>query len=164
MDLRREEYLALPLEQRSGIAGMRCGTNSLRVETGRWRGEVLENRICMLCGTGAVEDETHFLLYCEIYAELRQQMYDQIEEATGLRFQVMQGDSQWILNASLGGGIGDKSTRAVFHGVVARYIRAALKQRRKLLSFFKQLNREERENELDSTFLLVGRGGEAEDS
>ena len=164
MDLRREEYLALPLEQRSGIAGMRSGTNSLRVETGRWRGEALENRICMLCGTGAVEDETHFLLSCEIYSELRQQMYHQIEEATGLRFQIMQGDSQWILNASLGGGIGDKSTRAVIHGVVARFIRAALKQRRKLLSFFKNLNREEREKELDSTFLLVGRGGEADDS
>ena len=137
---------------------MRSGTNSLRVETGRWRGEALENRICMLCG------ETHFLLSCEIYSELRQQMYHQIKEATGLRFQIMQGDSQWILNASLGGGIGDKSTRAVIHGGVARFIRAALKQRRKLMSFFKDLNREEREKELDSTFLLVGRGGEADDS
>ena len=53
--------------------------------------------------------------------------------------------------------------RALIHGVVARFIRAALK-RRKLLSFFKDLNREEREKELDSTFLLVGRGGEADDS
>ena len=52
----------------------------------------------------------------------------------------------------------------MIHGVVARFIRAALKQRRKLMSFFKDMNREEREKELDSTFLLVGRGGEADDS
>ena len=49
VDLKREEYLALPLEQRSCIAVMRSWSNHLRVETGRWCGK-LKNRICMLCG------------------------------------------------------------------------------------------------------------------
>src|SRR4051794_3212850 len=66
---KREEYLRLPNEQRSLIATMRSGTNCLRVETGRWLGEALENRICVLCGTGAVEDEQHFVVSCEIYTE-----------------------------------------------------------------------------------------------
>src|SRR3569623_1176171 len=162
MDLKREEYLALPLEQRSCIAVMRSGTNNLRIETGRWRGEALENRICMLCGTGAVEDETHLLISCDIYTDLRQQMYQQIEEMTNWRFQPKRDDPRWILEASLGCGVGDKKTRAVIYSLVARFIRAAMKQREKLLNYFKHLRREARKKELDSAFLLVGRGGDSQ--
>ena len=39
---------------------LRCGTNSLRVETGRWKKEPLEKRICDICLASQVEDEMHF--------------------------------------------------------------------------------------------------------
>ena len=48
-DLRRESYLALPLESRRKLTEMRSGTHSLRIETGRWEKEPLEQRICKVC-------------------------------------------------------------------------------------------------------------------
>ena len=46
---------------------LRCGTNSLRVETGRWKKEPLEKRICDTCLASQVEDEMHFLLACGVW-------------------------------------------------------------------------------------------------
>ena len=39
---------------------LRGGTNELRIEEGRWRRERLEKRICLMCGSGRVEDERHW--------------------------------------------------------------------------------------------------------
>ena len=71
----REEYLDLSTEQRALIAELRCGTNRLRMETGRWQHEVWEERICMLCGSRQVEDERHILLKCPIYANFRESLF-----------------------------------------------------------------------------------------
>jgi len=79
----REAYLALPTEQRCYLAMLRSGTNCLRIETGRWRGEAVEARICLLCGMGAVEDEEHLILGCCIYNEMRENLYEQVNELTG---------------------------------------------------------------------------------
>ena len=154
-NLKREEYLRLPNEQRSLIATMRSGTNGLRVETGRWLGEALENRICMLCGTGAVEDEQHFMVSCEIYTELRSEMFQRIQLETDLNFEEMKDDPRWVLNATLGCGLGDKQARMVAYRLVAQFIRLAQKKRGQLLERFKRMNRRSRDDELDSAFFLL---------
>jgi hypothetical protein len=58
------------------MTAMRTGTNMLRVETGRhWNPKLpLEDRICWCCGDG-VEDEAHFMLRCDHYAEERAQLF-----------------------------------------------------------------------------------------
>ena len=68
-DLRRESYLALPIESRRKLTEMRSGTHSLRIETGRWEKEPLEQRICKVCVCGPIEDELHVLLDCCPYEE-----------------------------------------------------------------------------------------------
>lgn len=57
--------------ERSVMAQFRCGVLPLRVETGRFVGEQVNDRICKLCNQGCIEDETHFLLNCQCYKNLR---------------------------------------------------------------------------------------------
>ena len=59
VDFGREVYLKLPYEQQSLIAELRCGSNRLRIDMGRRSGEKVEERICLSCGSGQVEDERH---------------------------------------------------------------------------------------------------------
>jgi len=158
---KREDYLALPNGQRASIATLRSGTNSLRVETGRWRGEAVENRICMLCGSGAVEDEAHLLIFCDTYADLRLNMYTQVLRLTGWNLALMKEDPRWILEASLGCGIGEKQSRLIVYSVVARFVQGALKRRGKLLEWFRNMTKDTRQEELDSALRLVRRGGGA---
>ena len=116
VDLKREEYLSLPSDQRSLLATIRSGTSSLRVETGRWRKKALEERICSLCGTGAVEDEAHFLMACVTYREERFRMIEGIRKLTGVDFAIMLDDPGWVVDAALA-GIGDKRTAKSFPSV-----------------------------------------------
>ena len=71
-DLRRESYLALPLESRRRLTELRCGTHCLRIETGRWENEAVEERVCKVCVCGPIEDEVHVLLECYPYQKLRE--------------------------------------------------------------------------------------------
>ena len=61
----------LSRRQRSLFAQFRSGVLPLRIETGRYRHEHIDRRICELCQSGSVEDEIHFLLYCDFYNDLR---------------------------------------------------------------------------------------------
>ena len=51
--LEREEDVVDPQERRF-MTDMRGGTNLLRVEMGRWKGEQLEDRTCIFCAMVAV--------------------------------------------------------------------------------------------------------------
>ena len=60
---------------------LRGGTNELRIETGRYaittrdrRLDVHERR-CLICLSGEIEDETHFVLDCSVYEDLREKMF-----------------------------------------------------------------------------------------
>ena len=63
--------LNLSRRQRSLLAQFRSGVLPLRIETGRYRNERLDRRICEFCHSGSVEDELHFLLHCNFYEDLR---------------------------------------------------------------------------------------------
>ena len=60
---------------RSAMSRFRCSSHSLAVETGRYDGTLMEQRICILCekqGIIVVEDEYHFLLCCPSFQALRE--------------------------------------------------------------------------------------------
>jgi len=69
----RESYLDsdVPFQFRKQITQLRSGTNTLRIETGRWIKEPLAERICKMCSMKVVEDEPHFLLDCLLYDHQR---------------------------------------------------------------------------------------------
>lgn len=75
-----EEYVTLNLKrnERSIMAQFRCGVLPLRVETGRFIGEPVQNRLCQMCNLGLIEDEKHFLLFCPFYTCCREQEYSNI--------------------------------------------------------------------------------------
>ena len=129
----REDYLALPPQQRSIIAVMRSGTNSLRIETGRWKREAVEDRICVLCGTAEVEDENHLITACAMYYDLRRRMYETVQEKTGWSFRLMEDDQRWLLEASIGRAVGNRESRLEIYFLSALFIGAALKRRTDLL-------------------------------
>ena len=68
-----EKYVRLNLtsNQRSLLAQLRIGILPIRVETGRFNNMKLQDRLCQQCNLQQVEDEIHFLFYCELYAEER---------------------------------------------------------------------------------------------
>ncbi len=66
--------------KRSLIAQFRTGTLPLAVETGRFRGVKLEERLCEICKNGLIEDELHFLCVCDKYDLERNEMYTRISE------------------------------------------------------------------------------------
>ena len=63
--------------KRSLLSKFRTGILPLRIETGRWyQGTNLEERVCEICGNGEVEDESHFLLKCNEYEDLRTVLFN----------------------------------------------------------------------------------------
>ena len=64
-DFGTENYLL------SHLAQFRYGILLLRVETGRYVGLNVNERICNLCNMNETEDEIHFLLRCTCYNDLK---------------------------------------------------------------------------------------------
>ena len=60
--------------ERSLISQLRLGILPLRIETGRFIGLEVQERLCEVCDNNQVEDEAHFLFDCETYNDLRNDM------------------------------------------------------------------------------------------
>ena len=75
-----EKYITqnLSLSLRSSIAQLRFGVLPLHVETGRFSTKSRDQRVCKICHSDDVEDELHFLFFCEKYQDLRHIMYQKI--------------------------------------------------------------------------------------
>ena len=75
---------------------VRGGTNELRIETGRYaitnrdRPLELNERRCLICMSGEIEDETHFLLDCCVSENLRQDMLDAVSSTFSRQQQRME--------------------------------------------------------------------------
>ena len=67
-----QNYLYFPIakEKRSILTKIRISAHSLTIETGRYNGTSREDRFCQFCPS-LVEDETHFLLRCAKYQNIR---------------------------------------------------------------------------------------------
>jgi len=72
-ELAVKNYVSMNLnrQERSVAAQFRSGILPLRVETGRFRGEAVEERLCTFCKQNVVEDEMHFLFHCDCYIDLK---------------------------------------------------------------------------------------------
>ena len=72
----KEKYLCInmPGKYKSAYAKFRCGVAPLRIETGRYEGIMVDNRLCFneQCKkNNIIEDEKHVLINCPVYADLR---------------------------------------------------------------------------------------------
>ena len=116
----REKYLSLEeTKGRRALARIRSGCNELRIESGRQIGEEIKEIICWF-GCNRVEDEKHFLLECEVYADLREEFKDEIGRE---QFE----KEGWEILLGLGE---EKELKATIV-----FINRALARRRKLLEF-----------------------------
>ncbi|CAG2250049.1 unnamed protein product [Mytilus edulis] len=81
-DYNVEPYLkkCLSRQQRSVIARMRSGTLHLEIEKGRFRNVPLDQRLCKMCKSQSIEDESHLLLFCERYEQLRTTLFNDIRD------------------------------------------------------------------------------------
>ena len=79
-EFKTENYIILNLSkhERSIITQFRAGILPLRLETGRYINEPLENRLCTMCTENCIEDETHFLLSCQKYNNIRTDVFGEI--------------------------------------------------------------------------------------
>jgi hypothetical protein len=68
----------LDREKRSYVAQLRSGILPLQVEVGRWNGIPIEERTCLLCNLGLVEDECHFLFECYKFHDERINLFTQL--------------------------------------------------------------------------------------
>jgi len=64
---------------RKVLKRLRCGSNDLRIDTGRWDGLTVDERLCRLCGTGDVESEKHFLIDCNYYQDERTRLWESLD-------------------------------------------------------------------------------------
>ncbi len=61
--------------KRSLMAQFRIGILPLHIEIGRFRDKRINERVCLLCNSGEVENELHFLCVCTTYSNYRQNLY-----------------------------------------------------------------------------------------
>ncbi|MES9881007.1 MAG: reverse transcriptase family protein [Sedimenticola sp.] len=75
-EIRTENYVTsnMPRHHRSILAKFRSGSLPLFVETGRYNRVPLTERICKFCNSNEVESEVHFLLFCDLYTDLRRSL------------------------------------------------------------------------------------------
>jgi len=94
-----EKYLLSEKEKQGRylLTRLRTGTNKLRIETGRWKRpvEAEHQRICLHCGNGEIENELHFLLRCNRYQQLREEMFGAIQTTNNTSLEGKSEQEQW---------------------------------------------------------------------
>jgi hypothetical protein len=128
--LKLESYL-LSEKEKTGrylLTSIRTGTNKLRIETGRWkkRKEKVEERVCIQCGSGEIEDEKHFILHCSRYGTLRNEMYDKVWMRAMIKLDIASEGAQWKF--LMDGGL-EKTQYPDLQDLLKKFVRKALSLR-----------------------------------
>ena len=63
--------LNINASERSLLSQLRMGILPIRLETGRFNNLKIDDRVCMICNNGEIEDEIHFLFSCNKYEDIR---------------------------------------------------------------------------------------------
>jgi len=87
------------------LTNLRTGTNRLRIELGRRVRPVepVQDRLCMSCMNGEVEDEKHFLINCQVYQDLREDMYIEIGNVSQGKWKLKDKEGEEVWKLLLGG-------------------------------------------------------------
>ena len=142
-ELKFEPYLSHgDTEARGIMTRLRGGTNELRIEKGRYpntnRDRRLEEheRICLLCLSGEIENEKHFVMDCREYADLRRKMFDVVKKVMLKKNEeietVIESEvgKQRIFRALMGGeGVDDYEARTELCGAAMEFCKAAMRRR-----------------------------------
>ena len=64
----------MPTSHRSAFAKFRCGVAPLRLETGRYEGLTVNERVCPFCRT-QTETEIHVITQCKTYENIRDSLF-----------------------------------------------------------------------------------------
>ena len=96
-------------ELRKTVAKFRCSDHNLRIETGRRENITPEERKCLVCTSGYVENEQHFLVDCQGYSEIRQELFIMVQQEVPL-FTRMDSTQKFIYllsceNSKIGKGL-----------------------------------------------------------
>ena len=72
-----ESYVECILSRahRSSFAKFRCGVAPIGIELGRYTNTPLNDRICRQCNIGSIESESHVLLDCILYQDIRDSLF-----------------------------------------------------------------------------------------
>ena len=87
---------------RSAIAKLRLSAHNLEIEKGRHIGVVHNDRICKLCNSNNIENETHFLWLCECYEQERESLYNKLYRLHNFDYKLINDDnirSKLLLNS-----------------------------------------------------------------
>jgi hypothetical protein len=126
--LKLESYLLSEKDKigRYGLTSIRVGTSKLRIETGRWKRpiEKAEDRVCIQCASGEVEDEKHFILHCNRFQGLRDEMFTAVERACDKKIAQASKDTQWGLLMR-----GEEKRQGLISEALKVYVRKALRLR-----------------------------------
>ncbi len=73
-----EPYVLLFMsrQRRSYLAQLINGILPLQLKVGRWWNKAIEDRLCLICNNGTVEDEEHFLFHCIFHYGECQDVYN----------------------------------------------------------------------------------------
>ena len=92
-----EPYVKIIIQKkyRSAYARFRCGVAPIKLETGRYGQNRLpvDQRLCESCGV--VEDEYHVLMDCEMYRDIRHNLFNEITTVE-LDFREQSIDTQFL--------------------------------------------------------------------
>ena len=113
--------------RRKFFTRLRCGTNHLRIERGRWVGEREEERVCNVCLSNEVENEIHYLLRCPMYVKERVKMFEKIRQECKLEY-VESMNEDWQLGVLIGQGL--RNNRDKIQNTVMEYMKNANKIRK----------------------------------
>ena len=92
---------------------LRSCSMPIAIETGRYTRPKtpLNERLCKFCNTNSIHSETHFLLECELYSDLRQSLFEKalelndsfinLNSSEKLKFLMQTKDIQFQLSSSV---------------------------------------------------------------
>ena len=124
-----EPYLSFVrnVKDRISMSKFRLSNHKLMIEKGRHLNMEKMDRKCPFCPT--VEDETHFLLHCRTFSDLRECMFDTV--AGTLNDELNRNDDEMMLRYLLG--------NTQISPVIAKYLRKTMELRDFLIDNPKQL-------------------------
>ena len=99
LDLKKYLCILKSFEQRRNFTRFRISSHRLQIERGRYQGALRQDRLCLRCTSGEIDDEKHFLISCSTCPVIRTEMFSRINNICQ-NFHVLNPEQKlyWLLN------------------------------------------------------------------